>query len=116
VGKRAQPTDDAAMNAKRELAKRLLDKGVAPAAVMRELGMSKSWIYRVRAEAQPGASTWTGIERRSGERRSGRDRRLAPERQIQLGMPGERRSGKDRRKHPLYANGSPEASSETRPR
>jgi DNA invertase Pin-like site-specific DNA recombinase len=50
MGKKGQPVDGAAMEEKRQLAKRLLERGLPPRTVARQLGASNSWIYRVRQE------------------------------------------------------------------
>jgi DNA invertase Pin-like site-specific DNA recombinase len=54
MGKSGRPVDQSAMKAKRRLAKRLLDEGLAPKMVARQLGASDTWIYRVRQELQAG--------------------------------------------------------------
>jgi hypothetical protein len=98
MGKMGQPTDRDAMEAKRAVAVRLLDQGIAPSVVRQQLRVSKTWIYKVRQESRSQTPTWDGVERRvSPPRRSGTDRRTDPTRQIPYGMPGERRSGRDRR-------------------
>jgi hypothetical protein len=101
MGKMGQPIDREAMEAKRIMAVRLLDQGIAPAMVRRQLGVSKTWIYKIRQESMNRSPVWDGVERRtSSPRRSGTDRRTDPTRHILYGMPGERRSGKDRRRAP----------------
>lgn len=98
MGKMGQPTDRDAMEAKRAVAVRLLDQGIAPSVVRQQLRVSKTWIYKVRQESRSQTPTWDGVERRvSPPRRSGTDRRTDLNRQIPYGMPGERRSGRDRR-------------------
>jgi DNA invertase Pin-like site-specific DNA recombinase len=52
MGKKGQPVNQAALDAKRELAKRLLDQGLPPRMVARQLGASSTWIYKVRQEVQ----------------------------------------------------------------
>jgi transposase-like protein len=90
MGKKGQPMDREANAARRRLAKRLLDQGLAPRIVARQLGVSPTWIYKFRQQLIE-RPRWSGIERRSG-----RDRRQAQ-------MPGgnatigHRRSGLDRR-------------------
>jgi hypothetical protein len=98
MGKMGQPTDPDAMEAKRVMAMRLLNQGIAPSMVRQQLRVSKTWIYKVRQESLSQSATWDGVERRiSPARRSGSDRRTDPTRQATYGMPGERRTGKDRR-------------------
>jgi hypothetical protein len=98
MGKMGQPTDRDAMEAKRIMAVRLLNQGIAPSVVRQQLRVSKTWIYKIRQESMSRSAAWDGVERRiSPPRRSGFDRRTDPTRQVAYGMPGERRSGKDRR-------------------
>ncbi len=93
MGKKGQPVNHAAMDAKRQLAKRLLDQGLPPRMVARQLGASTTWIYKVRQEFQ-GTIGWNGMERRSGiDHRQGQNP-SAP------WTSWERRSGRERRKHP----------------
>ena len=93
MGKMGQPTDRDAMEAKRAVAVRLLNQGVAPSMVRQQLQVSKTWIYKVRQESAKPSATWDGIERRAAApRRSGLDRRHDPNR-----AQGDRRSGRDRR-------------------
>ncbi|GAC1324053.1 MAG: hypothetical protein NVS2B16_15810 [Chloroflexota bacterium] len=50
MGKAGGPRDAAAWLEKRQLAKRLLARGVPAPVVARQLGASKSWIQRVQQE------------------------------------------------------------------
>jgi hypothetical protein len=97
MGKMGQPTDRNSMEEKRIIAVRLLNQGVAPSAVRQQLRVSKTWIYKVRQESMNRAAVWDGVERRTAPpRRSGRERRIDPNRQM-TGATPDRRSGKDRR-------------------
>lgn len=98
MGKMGQPTDREAMDAKRAVAVRLLNQGIAPSVVRQQLQVSKTWIYKVRQESARRPATWNGIERRvSPQRRSGADRRCNPNRALDDTRSGDRRSGRDRR-------------------
>jgi hypothetical protein len=97
MGKMGQPTDRNSMEEKRIIAVRLLNQGIAPSAVRQQLRVSKTWIYKVRQESKNQAAAWDGVERRiAPPRRSGRERRIDPNRKI-TGATSDRRSGKDRR-------------------
>jgi hypothetical protein len=98
MGKMGQPTDSNAMEEKRIIAVRLLNQGIAPSAVRQQLRVSKTWIYKVRQESMNRTTVWEGVERRiAPPRRSGLDRRTDPARTIDGGRSGDRRSGQDRR-------------------
>jgi hypothetical protein len=86
------------MHQKRELALRLMSQGVAPAAVRQQLGVSKTWIYKVRQDAKREVTGWDGVERRiNAARRQGRDRRTDPNRPGAGNDSGDRRKLHDRR-------------------
>lgn len=50
MGKSGQPVDRAALDEKRQLAKRLLSQGLPPRVVALQLGASTTWIYKIRAQ------------------------------------------------------------------
>lgn len=56
MGKAGGPRDAAAWQEKRQLAKRLLARGVPAPVVARQLGASKSWIQRVQQELAAASS------------------------------------------------------------
>jgi hypothetical protein len=89
--------DENQLQARRALARRLLAQGVKPLTVAQQLGVGRSWVYRLRdeiraeAKAEAARRKWDGTERRKGEERRGT-----------VGPPSfprnwSRRTGKDRR-------------------
>ncbi|MGI8826237.1 MAG: hypothetical protein ACR2JC_11445 [Chloroflexota bacterium] len=55
MGKAGGPRDAAAWQEKREIAKRLLGRGVPSPMIARQLGASKSWIQRIQQEMRDSA-------------------------------------------------------------
>ncbi len=51
MGKGGQPVDRSAIDAKRQLAQRLLSQGLPPRMVALQLGASTTWIYKIRQQA-----------------------------------------------------------------